>query len=95
MAGIRMATSDAKDIMYDLGCDEYNQDGYNAMNTVIEMIKYRHNYSWFLTLRPKQNGRHFVNVFKYVFFNENICILIEISLKFATVHLLISQHLFR
>ena len=41
MAGIRMATSDAKDIMYDLGCDEYNQGGYNTINAVVEMMKYR------------------------------------------------------
>ena len=36
------------------------------------------------TLRPKQKGRHIAdNIFKCIFFNENVWILIEISLKFV------------
>ena len=36
----------------------------------------------FNTLRPRQNGRHFAYViFKCIFVNENVWILIEISLK--------------
>ena len=36
------------------------------------------------SLRPKQNGRHLAaNIFKCIFLNENICILIKISLKFV------------
>ena len=36
------------------------------------------------TLRPRQNGRHFADdTFKRIFFNENIRILIKISLKFV------------
>ena len=36
------------------------------------------------TLRPRQNGRHFTSVIlKYIFLNENIWILIKISLKFV------------
>ena len=36
------------------------------------------------TLRPRQNGRHFPDdIFKCIFTNENIWILIEISLKFV------------
>ena len=35
-------------------------------------------------LRPRQNGCHFAdNSFKCIFFNENACISIEISLKFV------------
>ena len=35
------------------------------------------------TLRPRQNGRHFPdNIFKYIFLNEKVLILIKISLKF-------------
>ena len=35
------------------------------------------------TLRPRQNGRRFADdVFKYIFLNENVRILIKISLKF-------------
>ena len=35
------------------------------------------------TLRPRQNGRHFPDeIFKYIFVNENIWILIKISLIF-------------
>ena len=34
------------------------------------------------TLRLRQNGHHFTdNIFKVIFFNENCCIFIEISLK--------------
>ena len=38
----------------------------------------------FHTLEPRQNGGHFADeVFKWVFFNENVWISIKISLKFA------------
>ena len=34
------------------------------------------------TLRPRRNGHHFADdIFKHIFFNENIWILIQISLK--------------
>ena len=37
------------------------------------------------TLRPRQNGRHFADdTFKRIFVNENVRILIEISLKFVS-----------
>ena len=36
------------------------------------------------TLRPRQNGRHFLDdTFKHIFLNENVVISIEISLKFV------------
>ena len=36
------------------------------------------------TLRPRQNGRHFADdIFKRIFFNENVRISIKISLKFV------------
>ena len=36
------------------------------------------------TLRPRQNGRHFAeDILKCIFLNENVWILIEISLKFV------------
>ena len=36
------------------------------------------------TLRPRQNGRHFTdNIFKCIFLNKSVCILIKISLKFV------------
>ena len=35
------------------------------------------------TLRPRQNGRHFADdIFKRIFMNENVRILIKLSLKF-------------
>ena len=35
------------------------------------------------TLRPRRNRRHFADdIFKYIFLNENVLILIKISLKF-------------
>ena len=37
-----------------------------------------------LTLRPRQNGRHFADdTFKHIFLNENVWISIEIPLKFV------------
>ena len=39
---------------------------------------------WINTLRPRQNGPHFTDdLFKYIFLNENVWILIKISLKFV------------
>ena len=35
-------------------------------------------------LRPSQNLRHFADIFKRIFFNENSNILITISLKFVS-----------
>ena len=35
------------------------------------------------TLRPRQNGRHFPDIFKWIFLNENVWISIQISLKFV------------
>ena len=41
--------------------------------------------SFFNTLRPRQNSRHFPDdIFKCVFLNENVWISIEISLKFVS-----------
>ena len=38
----------------------------------------------FNKLRPRQNGRHFPDdIFKWIFLNENVCISINISLKFV------------
>ena len=38
----------------------------------------------FNTLRPRQNDRHFADdILKRILFNENVCIPIEISLKFV------------
>ena len=39
---------------------------------------------WLTTLRPRQDGRHFPDdIFKHIFFNENVRISIQISLKFV------------
>ena len=35
------------------------------------------------TLRSRQNGRHFPDIFKWIFLNENVWISINISLKFV------------
>ena len=40
--------------------------------------------SWFNTLKPRQNGRHFAdNILKCIFLNENLSISIQVSLKFV------------
>ena len=38
---------------------------------------------WINTLRPSQNGRHFPDIFKCIFLNENWGSSIKISLNFA------------
>ena len=41
-------------------------------------------FLWFNIFRPRENGRHFAdNIVKCIFLNENVWILIMISLKFA------------
>ena len=55
-------------------------------------ISYIHDYPQLMiwtgkvnTLRPRQDGRHFADdMFKCIFLNENVWILIEISLKFVS-----------
>ena len=38
----------------------------------------------FNTLRPSQNGRHFPDdIFIFIFLNENVWILVKISMKFV------------
>ena len=49
-----------------------------SVSQMIHIIK----YSTFNTLRPRQNGCHFADIFKCIFFNENVWILINISLRF-------------
>ena len=46
---------------------------------------YLYNFVWIVnTLRPRQNGRHFADdIFKWIFLNENVWILIKTSLKFV------------
>ena len=39
--------------------------------------------SFLNSLRPRQNGRRFADVFKSIFLNENVWILLNISLKFV------------
>ena len=42
------------------------------------------NNSHFNTLRPRQDGRHFADdIFTFIFFNENCCILNKFSLKYV------------
>ena len=36
------------------------------------------------TLRQRQNGRHFMDIFKCIFLNENLQITIKIALKFSS-----------
>ena len=46
-----------------------------------------HSALWLMmlnTLRLRQYGRHFIDIFKYIFLNENVWTLIRISMKFVT-----------
>ena len=41
------------------------------------------NHKLINTLRPRQNGLHFLDIFKCIFVNENVWISIKISLEFV------------
>ena len=55
------------------------QERRNVIATALEL-----RLSCINTLRPRQNGRHFTDdVFKCIFLNENVRILLKIPLKFV------------
>ena len=61
------------------------QDPHRYQITTYGLIKtcWCHSYFAIDTLRPRQNGHHFADdIFTCIFFNENLCILIWMSLKF-------------
>ena len=60
--------------------DPVQQQVYAALGQAESLTR-----SIFNTFRPRQNGRHFPDDnFKRIFLNENVRILIKISLKFVT-----------
>ena len=56
---------------------------FHARHYMISSRHFASAFPSFYTLRPRQNGRHFPDIFKRIFLNENIRILIKISLKFV------------
>ena len=53
-------------------------------NSGNKQMSHHHQDPLINTLRPRQNGRHFPDdIFKWIFLNENVWILINISLKFV------------
>ena len=57
--------------------------GTNFSEISIGVQAYYH-ISCLHTLRPRQKGRHFANdTLRYIFLNENVIILVKISLKFV------------
>ena len=57
---------------------------YDAVHPSVQIAAAFPRIQWINTLRPGRNGRHFADDnFKCIFLNENICIAIEISLKFV------------
>ena len=70
-------------------------------NGALTMTQRTASMAWFVsfainTLMPKQYGRHFADsIFKCVFLNENVFILIKVSMTFVhRVQLTIFQHWF-
>ena len=62
--------------------DRSRKDAYKTSSTFIEACW--HIYPVINTLRPRQNGRHFVDdTLKRIFMNENVRISTKISLKFV------------
>ena len=63
---------------------ECQRGGAETIQSGLAVSKSGSHFNTFNTLRPRQNGQHFPNyIFKCIFFNENIWILIKISLKFV------------
>ena len=59
-------------------------DWYHCLHNWLVWLYFVDSYFLFNSLRPRQNGRHFPDdIFKCIFLNESIWILIEISLKFV------------
>ena len=60
---------------------------YFPLNIGLKMLR----SDSFITLRPRQNGRHFTDdIFKHIFLNENVWIPIKISLKFVAKGLIVN-----
>ena len=56
----------------------------NSLHKETRADEFTSTYSSFNTLRPRQNGRHFADdIFKWIFFSENVWISLKISLKFV------------
>ena len=53
--------------------------------TMLCVSSHMHTPEYFLSLRPRQNGRHLPDedIFKCIFLNENVWISLKISLKFV------------
>ena len=69
------------------GVTERNGSGSPQNSIMLNVFVQWYNvgsFSSLNTLRPRRNGRHFADdIFKRIFLNENIWILIKISLKFV------------
>ena len=64
----------------------WNKGKQNTLNHKNSYQRENINYIIFFlnTLRPRQNGRHYADdIFKCIFLNENVSIVIKISLKFV------------
>ena len=58
------------------------QERWNTSAIALRLIRLQ--VRFINTLRPRQNRRHFPDdIFKCIFLNENVCISINISLKFV------------
>ena len=70
----------------DSSCNLVSEMVENQINVYFSYDSGRQSPVFFIfkTLRPKQNGCYFAdNIFKCIFFNENVWIPIKISLKFV------------
>ena len=54
-----------------------------GLNELKPFLLDRHHSEWVNTLSPRQDGCHFPDIFICIFLNENVWILIKISLKFV------------
>ena len=66
------------------GCPEWSLHYYHSMPMELWPWAAASKYETLNTLRPRRNEQHFADdTFKRIFFNENVWILIKISLKFV------------
>ena len=63
---------------------KWNRPHISWLITIQPDCMQHHLTKWVNTLRPRQDGRHFPDdTFKWIFLNENVQILIKISLKYV------------
>ena len=91
-------TNSSKGLVFCQGCPTSSTKIYIKKNNKHALMRFWTDCTYIVnTLRPRQNGCHFPDdIFKWIFLNENVWILLKIPLTFVLMfELTIFQHWFR